>query len=142
MEVGSVDALSRSIEEEKAAAQQYFQLLTERMKASHVSMVTHWRENPVLNVLYSYFTAMGVGAADLLTTMIQEEKVHAERYLEQLTQRMKDAGVRILVNPFCPVYCSLANNLECLFPGNVSLKQFFFCFITFQDRRMFSPTDK
>lgn len=53
-----------------------------------------------LNVLYSYFTAMGVGAADLLTTMIQEEKVHAERYLEQLTQRMKEAGVRILVNPF------------------------------------------
>ncbi|XP_045164846.1 universal stress protein Sll1388-like isoform X1 [Mercenaria mercenaria] len=36
---------------------------------------------------------MGVGAADLLTTMIQEEKAHAERYLEQLTQRMKDAGL-------------------------------------------------
>jgi hypothetical protein len=42
---------------------------------------------------------MGVGAADLLTTMIQEEKAHAERYLGQLTQKMKDAGVRNLVNP-------------------------------------------
>ncbi|KAL4225864.1 hypothetical protein ACF0H5_013853 [Mactra antiquata] len=36
---------------------------------------------------------MGVGAAELLTTMINEEKAHSEKYLQSLTDRMKEANL-------------------------------------------------
>ncbi|WAR25400.1 Y1388-like protein [Mya arenaria] len=36
---------------------------------------------------------MGVGSADLLTRMIEEEKAHAEQYLQKLTDKMKDNGL-------------------------------------------------
>jgi len=37
---------------------------------------------------------MGVGSADLLTRMMEEERVHAEAYLKELTQMMKGHNVR------------------------------------------------
>jgi len=38
---------------------------------------------------------MGIGSGDLLNTMMQEEKIHAERYLAKLTEKMKARNVRL-----------------------------------------------
>jgi len=56
---------------------------------------------------------MGVGSADLLTRMMEEERVHAEAYLKELTQMMKDHNVkRFRLNTVKAASC------ECFFSRN------------------------
>ena len=38
---------------------------------------------------WSSFAAMGVGNAELLSSMIEDEKIRAEEYLKKLTDKMK-----------------------------------------------------
>ena len=40
------------------------------------------------------FTALGIGSADIVSGMIEDEKRHSEQYLEKLKEMMQAKGVR------------------------------------------------
>lgn len=63
--------------------------------------------------LFNYscmFSAMGVGSADMLTTMMEEEKAHADKYLKDLTERMKSKNVSEASLNYHSCQCSMLHH--------------------------------
>lgn len=67
-------------------------------------------------------TAMGVGSGDLLSTMMKEEKAHADEYLNKLTEKMKahNASFIIIHRLILSLYVHFSNNFENLNEGILS----------------------